>query len=174
MVGPTCWRRVGYDDKGYYFFWRSKFGRECGCLCGFLLNCKTAIHTEGKDQTNSAWFFSLGAQVQERGGHKTPKPQILNFLIKCVAVFHNKDARHKNDTEWADLRADISHMRLIQGKQLKLVKVLSYGWFSHHFHVIFIFFWIWYVVYAQYRNDVSIFASMLHYRTDPNRSCEGS
>ena len=86
MVGPTCWPRVGYDDEGYYFFWCLKFGKECGCLCGFLLNCKMQPTPKAKTKPIVLDTFILGRTSKNTGDTKSPNPKIFNFLIKGVVM----------------------------------------------------------------------------------------
>ena len=45
---------------------------------------------------------------------------ILGILGICVLHILQKRRALKNDEEWCDFRAEISHMRPIQGQQLKL------------------------------------------------------
>ena len=42
------------------------------------------------------------------------------YWTSVFCIFYKKDARRKNDEECNDFRAEISHMRPIQGQKLKL------------------------------------------------------
>ena len=86
MVGPTCWPRVGYDDEGYFLLLAFEIWQGMWLSVWVPSELRNATHTEGKEQTNSSSYFSLGAHVEEHGGRKKPKPQIFNFLIKGVVM----------------------------------------------------------------------------------------
>ena len=69
----------------------------------------------------------------------------IDFLI-----FFQKRRAPKFHEIWCDFRGEISHMRPIQARKLKLIKVLI----SYYFHIIFMFWGIWHFVYVQYRMDI--------------------
>ena len=88
--------------------------------------------------------------------YATLRNQSSPLLILCIfCEFYNRRAPN-NDGEWSDFRTEISHMRPIQGKKLKLFKVMIYGGVSDNFHFVLMFPGIRYFVCAQYRNDVSL------------------
>ena len=51
---------------------------------------------------------------------------IGNLIVVNMFVLQKRRVP-ENGTEWFDVRAEISHMRPIQGQKLKLFKVLIYG-----------------------------------------------
>ena len=101
--------------------------------------------TDGRAGGRVGWVQIIG---KNQFGEYVPwKTLILYILLNAdILVFWQKRRAPKNAAFWRAVQAEISHMRPIQARKLKLIEVCI----SHYFHVIFICFRIYFILFSHF------------------------